>query len=47
MAKEKNHNSESNGCLMKLSPLVLYCLNLSDLEIEKVVRAEVALTHPN
>ena len=47
-AFEMNEKSESNGSLMRIAPLALWCWrlhNIDDLEI--VVRKEVSLTHPN
>lgn len=35
LSKKFNEWSQSNGCLMRITPLVLFCLKLSDEEIEK------------
>jgi ADP-ribosylglycohydrolase len=32
---------------MRISPLGIWARNLSDLEIEKAVRLEVSISHPN
>ena len=46
-ASKNNMNSESNGCLMRITPLVVWCRNLSNEDIKKAVEADVKLTHPN
>ena len=43
----KNLTSESNGSLMRISPLGIWARNLSDAEIEKAVRLEVCISHPS
>jgi ADP-ribosylglycohydrolase len=40
-------NSQSNGCLMKISPLAVYCRNLGPQDVTSAVLEEVSLTHPN
>lgn len=40
-------SSQSNGCLMKISPLAVWCRNLSSEETFRAVWEEVGLTHPN
>jgi len=47
-ASKHNQKSESNGGLMRITPLAVFCAKLTNQnDIEKVVRAEQALTHPN
>ena len=46
-AQELNKMSESNGSLMRITPLAVWCRNLSIPEIIKIVPQEVALTHSN
>ncbi|CAG9315623.1 unnamed protein product [Blepharisma stoltei] len=43
----KNQDSQSNGCLMRISPLAVWCRNLSPADIVKAVKEEVSLSHPN
>jgi ADP-ribosylglycohydrolase len=44
----ENNTSQSNGSLMRISPLAVYVSNIKSNEvIEEVVRAEVSLTHGN
>lgn len=40
-----NTGSESNGSIMRITPLVIYCINLNDEEIEKIVETDISLTH--
>ena len=40
-------SSQSNGCLMRISPLAVWCRNLSLPETFRAVCEEVKLTHPN
>lgn len=40
-------SSQSNGCLMKISPLIVWCRNLNPEEIFRAVWEEVGLTHSN
>ena len=40
-----NIGSESNGSLMRITPLVIYCIHLTDDEIEKIVETDISLTH--
>lgn len=44
---KENVTSESNGCLMKITPLAIWAHRLQDEDLDKAVRAEVSLTHPN
>lgn len=46
-ASTNNMNSESNGCLMRITPLAVWCRNLSKEDIKKAVEVDVKLTHPN
>jgi len=47
-SKENNKNSESNGGLMRLTPLAVYCASFeNDKDVEELVRAEQELTHSN
>jgi ADP-ribosylglycohydrolase len=46
-ANEKSQTSQSNGTLMSISGLALWCKNLSNTDIEKAVREFTILIHPN
>eukprot|EP01022_Parablepharisma_sp_SALTPOND_P013207 TRINITY_DN1742_c0_g1_i1.p1 TRINITY_DN1742_c0_g1~~TRINITY_DN1742_c0_g1_i1.p1 ORF type:complete len:421 (-),score=13.92 TRINITY_DN1742_c0_g1_i1:30-1292(-) len=46
-ALERNMHSESNGCMMRITPLVIWGHKLSDEDLDAAVRADVSLTHPN
>ncbi len=47
-SKKHSITSQSNGSLMRITPLVLYCLKLeNDEDIIQAVRSEVSLTHSN
>ena len=43
----KGINSESNGCLMRLIPLAVWCRNLKELDIIDCIYSECELTHAN
>lgn len=42
-----SNTSQSNGCLMRISPLAVWCRNLSLEDTMTAVREEVKLTHTN
>jgi ADP-ribosyl-[dinitrogen reductase] hydrolase len=42
-----NRASESNGALMRQSPLAIWGHALSPIELDRIVRADTRLTHPN
>lgn len=44
---ELNKNSLSNGVLMRISPIAILGLKLSDNELKDVIKKECELTHPN
>lgn len=44
---ELNHTSLSNGVLMRIAPLGVYGLQVSDKELKEIVKQECILTHPN
>ena len=46
-AASLNQESQSNGGLMRMSPLAIWCSKLSEPDLEKAVIAELSLTHPN
>jgi ADP-ribosylglycohydrolase len=46
-AFKNNQLSESNGCLMRITPLAIWCRNLSEKDIKKAVKAEIRHTHPS
>lgn len=46
-ARKYNSNSKSNGSLMRLTPLILYCINMSDLHLVNMVISDTTLSHPN
>ena len=44
----QNQGSESNGSLMRISPLIVFCVNLeTDDDILEAVENEISLTHPD
>jgi len=44
----ENNTSQSNGSLMRITPLGVYISNIKNNDlVENVVRAEVSLTHGN
>ncbi|KRX11225.1 ADP-ribosylation/Crystallin J1 [Pseudocohnilembus persalinus] len=45
VVKQENYKSQSNGSLMRITPLVIFCLNLSEEDTIRAVRAEIKLTH--
>ena len=42
-----NSGSQSNGSLMRITPLAVWTHKLSEDDLEKAVRAEVTFSHPN
>jgi hypothetical protein len=44
---EKNRNHESNLGLVRVLPLVIWSLNLSEREFHKLIRDELSLICPN
>mmetsp|Transcript_39534 Transcript_39534/g.45010 ORF Transcript_39534/g.45010 Transcript_39534/m.45010 type:complete len:320 (-) Transcript_39534:75-1034(-) len=46
-AEKYNGHSQSNGCLMRQSPLALYCSNLSDEDTNSIVLQDTEVTHSN
>jgi ADP-ribosylglycohydrolase len=46
-AKTYNEGSESNGGLMRITPLAVWCHNLSEEELKRAVENEDSLTHSN
>ena len=38
--------SMSNGCLMRATPLAIWCSNLNSSNVHKVVKSDVEMTHP-
>mmetsp|Transcript_21595 Transcript_21595/g.39493 ORF Transcript_21595/g.39493 Transcript_21595/m.39493 type:complete len:341 (-) Transcript_21595:3-1025(-) len=44
---KKAADSQSNGCLMRISPLAVFCRNLSPQETISAVLEEVSITHPD
>ena len=46
-AAECSQNSQSNGTLMAIAPLSVWCMNLSPPEIFSAVREYTILIHPN
>lgn len=47
-SKSNNENSLSNGALMRITPLAVWCHRMTDFEdIEWAVKVENELTHPN
>ena len=42
-----NQDSWSNGFLMRISPLAIIGLNMSDKKLNKIIRDEVRITHSN
>jgi ADP-ribosyl-[dinitrogen reductase] hydrolase len=42
-----NHTSNSNGCLMRATPMSVYCRKLPDDKIYDLTKADVNLTHLN
>lgn len=45
----QNHNlsSQANGHAMRISPLIIYALHLSDDDLVKIVGLDASLSHPN
>lgn len=46
-SKKYNKNSLSNGCLMRISPLAIYGLKISNKELEKYAKDNCIMTNPN
>ena len=46
-SQKLNINRLSNGCLMRISPLGIYGINISQPELEKICRLDTVLTNPN
>ena len=47
-AKNEQHQSCSNSSLMRVTPLVIWACDISDLEVyRKIIIAETELTHSN
>jgi len=46
-AAEKSIESKANGALMRITPLGVYCRNVSDDELSDFARQECKLTHSN
>ena len=46
-AYQKNHNSCSNGCLMKCSPIAVWAQDLSKEDLRIASRAETEISHSN
>lgn len=44
---KSNYQSLSNGCLMRLTPLAVYCYNMSKEDMQTAVRLQTFLTHSN
>ena len=44
---ETNEESQSNGCLMRTTPLGVFCHKLSDTYIFECTKKDVNLTHSN
>ena len=42
-----NMDSQSNGSLMRITPLAVWCQNLSEKDIEEAVKLEIKHTHHN
>eukprot|EP00347_Sterkiella_histriomuscorum_P006298 403353304 len=45
--KENNTQSQSNGCLMRITPFAVWCSQLSNEDLYKAVHLETHLTHCN
>ena len=46
-SKDMNSSSLSNGSLMRIIPIALFCVNKTDKILKKLVKQECILTHPN
>jgi ADP-ribosylglycohydrolase len=46
-SKKYNEQSQSNGSLMRITPLAIWTYNLSDEEKYKAITHDVRMTHPN
>ena len=46
-SKDMNSTSLSNGSLMRIMPVALFCVNKPDKLLKKLVKQECILTHPN
>lgn len=46
-AENKNQKSESNGCLMRIMPMIIWARKLPDAEFTDVILEDVMLTHSN
>lgn len=46
-AKGANTHSESNGGLMRITPLAIWCSKLSDADLSRAVSTELSITHPS
>ena len=44
---EQTYKSESNGCLMRISPLAVWGYKLEPAELYEAVKLQTALTHSN
>lgn len=44
---EVNHKSTSNGCLMRATPLSVFCQNLDPEEVYQTTATDVMMTHTN
>ncbi len=45
--KSKTVKSQSNGCLMRITPLSVYCSLLSKEDMYQAVRLQTMFTHSN
>lgn len=46
-SKIDNANSLSNGCLMRISPIGVYGVNLDENYLKNIINIECKITHPN
>jgi ADP-ribosylglycohydrolase len=46
-SKKYNMNSLSNGCLMRISPLAIYGINITNTKLKKLVKDNCIMTNPN
>lgn len=46
-SKDMNSSSLSNGSMMRIMPIALFCVNKTDKILKKLVKQECILTHPN
>lgn len=47
LSGRRNHDSQANGALMRVSPLGIFGASRSDAEVARMARADAALTHPH